>query len=237
MGSEVGSVDGAVVGVDDGAVVGVDDGAAVGNDDGVVVGDDDGAVVGVYVGIDVGANEGLVVGSVDGSAVGKFVGITVGAALGVDVGFNEGSAVGAVDGAEEGDTDGFAVSHLSDGADVGEWVGLHLTGMLRGKVVFLGSAVLSGGFSSVGSLGIDGAVIAGADGLWFFFEFTFVGIAVGSAVGHIFLQVGFEVGSIAASRLKLPSSPTLASDEVSKSNGKKFTELVTVCCFADLVPH
>jgi hypothetical protein len=76
------------------------------------------------------------------------------------------------------------VLHLSVGVYVGEWVGLHFTGVFRGKVVFLGSAVLSGGLSSVGSL--NGDDIVGADGC-FLLESTFVGIAVGSAVGHTFL--------------------------------------------------
>jgi hypothetical protein len=63
---------------------------------------------------------------------------------------------------------------------------LHFTMPFSGNVVFLGSAVLSGG-SSVGSLTVDGAVFVGADGFLFFFDSTLVGIAVGSAVGHIFL--------------------------------------------------
>lgn len=64
---------------------------------------------------------------------------------------------------------------------------MHFTMPFSGKVVFLGSAVLSGGLSSVGSLAVDGGVIVGADGFLFFFDSTLVGIAVGSAVGHIFL--------------------------------------------------
>jgi hypothetical protein len=110
------------------------------------------------------------------------------------------------------------VLHLSVGVYVGERVGLHFTGVFRGKVVFLGSAVLSGGLSSVGSLGMNGVDMVGADGC-FFFESTFVGIAVGIIVGNTLLKVGLEVGSIPPSRLN--SFPVLAMEEVSMSGGKK----------------
>jgi hypothetical protein len=60
------------------------------------------------------------------------------------------------------------VLHLSVGVYVGEWVGLHFTGVFSGKVVFLGSAVLSGGLSSVGSLGMNGDNIVGGDGCFLF---------------------------------------------------------------------